>query len=213
MGCHWTDLFIANFKVKPVSLHAVGQKKKLREEYGMDAFDAVQVKVQFDNGMSIDFHNNWILPDVFEGPVNQESRLFGTNGMVESDTQYRGLRFVTDDGGMRTANVHMTRDVRRDDGSLAYCGYGVDSIMVCIEKIAEMKFLGKNLNALAGTYPDAAEGRLSVVIVHAAREVARRNHAYLEQNKGAPVTALFNDDGITIFDPYAGNSVIYSTPV
>ena len=119
VGCHWTDLFIAYFKVKPVSLHAVGQKKKLRREYGMDAFDAVQVKVQFDNGMSIDFHNNWILPDSFEGPVNQESRLFGTNGMVESDTQYRGLRFATGDKGMRTANVHMTRDVRREDGSHA----------------------------------------------------------------------------------------------
>lgn len=213
VGCHWTDLFIANFKVKPVSLHAVGQKKKLRNEYGMDAFDAVQVKVQFDNGMSIDFHNNWILPDGFEGPVNQESRLFGTNGMVESDTQYRGLRYVTGADGMRTANVHMTRDVAREDGTLAYCGYGVDSIVVCVEKIAEMKFLGKHLADIAGTYPDAQEARLSVLIVHAAREVAKRNYAYLEENKGAPVTAWFSQEGITIFDPYAGNSVIYSHPV
>ena len=213
VGCHWTDLFIANFKVKPVSLHAVGQKKKLRSEYGMDAFDAVQVKVQFDNGMSIDFHNNWILPDGFEGPVNQESRLFGTNGMVESDTQYRGLRFVTNKGGSRTANVHMTRDVMREDGSCAYCGYGVDSIVVCVEKIAEMKFLGKKLGEIAGAYPDAAEGRLSVLIVHAAREVARRNYLYLEQKKGAPVTALFDENGIKLFDPYEGESVIYSAPV
>ncbi len=213
VGCHWTDLFIAYFKAKPVSLHAVGQKKKLRAEYNMDAFDAVQVKVQFDNGMSIDFHNNWILPDAFEGPVNQESRLFGINGMVESDTQYRGLRFASTDTGMRTANVHMTRDVRREDGSHAYCGYGVDSVVVCVEKVAEMKFLGKALADIADTYPNAAEGRLSVLIVHAAREVVRRNHAYLEQGRGAPVTALFNADGITLFDPYEGNSVIYSQPV
>jgi len=168
VGCHWTDLFIANFKVKPVSLHAVGQKKKLKVEYGMDAFDAVQVKVQFDNGMSIDFHNNWILPDGFEGPVNQESRLFGTKGLVESDTQYRGLRYVAENAGMRTANVHMTRDVRRENGSYAYCGYGVDSIVVCITKIAQMKFMGATLDNIAGTYPDAREARLSVLIVHAA---------------------------------------------
>ena len=213
VGCHWTDLFIANFKVKPVSLHAVGQKKKLKEEYGMDAFDAVQVKVQFDNGMSIDFHNNWILPDGFEGPVNQESRLFGTKGLVESDTQYRGLRYVTEDAGMRTANVHMTRDVRREDGSYAYCGYGVDSIAVCIAKVAQMKFLGATLDNIAGTYPDAREARLSVLIVHAAREVAQRNHAYLAVGKGAPVTALFNEQGITLFDPYAGTERIYTLPV
>ncbi|NLV46386.1 MAG: Gfo/Idh/MocA family oxidoreductase [Candidatus Hydrogenedentes bacterium] len=213
VGCHWTDLFIANFKVKPVSLHAVGQKKKLREEYGMDAFDAVQVKVQFDNGMSIDFHNNWILPNGFEGPVNQESRLFGTKGMVESDTQYRGLRFVSDATGMRTANVHMTRNVLREDGTHAYCGYGVDSVVACMAKIAQMKFLNASLKELAGTYPDASEARLSVLIVHAAREVARRNHAYLEDGKGAPVTALFDAKGITLFDPYAGTTRLYDRPV
>ena len=213
VGCHWTDLFIANFKVKPVSLHAVGQKKKLREEFGMDAFDAVQVKVQFDNGMSIDFHNNWILPEGFEGPVNQESRLFGTKGMVESDTQYRGLRFVTEAGGMQTTNVHMTRDVLREDGTFAYCGYGVDSIVACLAKIAQMKFQGATLQELAGTYPDAEEARLSVLIVHAAREVVRRNYEYLSMGKGAPITALFDGQGITICDPYAGNTLIYDRPV
>lgn len=213
VGCHWTDLFIANFKVKPVSLHAVGQKKKLREEYGMDAFDAVQVKVQFDNGMSIDFHNNWILPDGFEGPVNQESRIFGTNGMVESDTQYRGLRYVSAATGMHTTNVHMTRNVQREDGTQAYCGYGVDSIVACITKIAQMKFLGATLDDLAGTYPDAVEARLSVLIVHAAREVARRNQEYLEEGKGAPVTALFDAHGITLFDPYSGNEILYDRAI
>jgi predicted dehydrogenase len=213
VGCHWTDLFISMMDVKPVSLHAVGQKKKLRQEYGMDAFDAVQVKIQFDNGMSIDFHNNWILPDSFEAPVNQESRIFGTHGLVESDTQYRGLRFVSEKDGMRTANVHMTRNVLRPDGSLAYCGYGVDSVAVCLEKIAEVKFLNKTLEDVEDYYPNAKQGRLSVLIVHAAREVAARNFACLESGKGAPVTALFNESGITIVDPYAGNEVIYSCPV
>lgn len=213
VGCHWTDLFIAHFRAKPVSLHAVGQKKKLLREYGMDAFDAAQVKVQFDNGMSIDFINNWILPGGFEGPVNQESRIFGTSGMVESDTQYRGLRFVGSEGGMRTANTHMTRDVRRPDGSFAYVGYGVDSVVVCVEKVAEMKFLGAALEDLKGGYPDAEEGRLSVLIVHAAREVMRRNHRYLEEGKGAPVTAVFHHAGITVYDPYAGPSLIYDRPV
>src|SRR5690606_3934292 len=115
VGCHWTDLYVAYFGVKPVSLFAVGQKVKLRQEYGMDAFDSVQVKVQFSNGMSIDFINNWILPDAFEGPVNQESQLCGTNGIIESDTQYRGLRFHEQGRGTQTRNTHMTRDVRRED--------------------------------------------------------------------------------------------------
>ncbi|MBX3177052.1 MAG: Gfo/Idh/MocA family oxidoreductase [Candidatus Hydrogenedentes bacterium] len=213
VGCHWTDLFIAYFGVKPVSLHAVGQKKKLRREHNLDAFDAVQVKVQFDNGMSIDFINNWITPDRFEAPVNQESQLFGTHGMVESDSQYRGLRFCTTENGTQTMNNHMTRDVRRDDGSLAYVGYGVDSLVVCIEKTAEMKFLGKSLDDVQDGYPNADEARLSVLIVHAARAVALRNQQYIEAGKGAPVTAVFNQEGITMFDPYAGPEQLYGRPV
>lgn len=213
VGCHWTDLFIAYFGVKPVSLHAVGQKVKLRQEYGMDAFDAVQVKVTFDNGMSVDFVNSWIMPDEFEGPVNQESQIFGTNGFVECDSQFRGLRYTEGGVGTQTRNSHFTRDVKREDGSFAYCGYGVDSLAVCIEKVAEMKFLGKSLDDIKGTYPDAEESRLSVLIVHAAREVCRRNFAYTEQGKGAPVTACFGEEGITVFDPHAGAQVIYDRPV
>ena len=213
VGCHWTDLYVAYFGVKPVSLHAVGQKKKLRRDFNLDAFDAVQVKVQFDNGMSIDFINSWILPEGFEGPVNQESQLFGTDGLVESDSQYRGLRFLHRGGGMRTANTHFTRDVPRESGPPAYVGYGVDSLVVCVEKVAEMKFLGKTLDELAPHYPNAEQARVSVLIVHAAREVVRRNHEYLEKGLGAPVTAIFNRNGITVFDPYAGPARIYTNPV
>jgi len=213
VGCHWTDLFIAHYKVKPVSLHAVGQKVKLRKDHAMDAFDATQVKVQFDNGMSIDFINNWIVPDAFEAPVNQESVIVGTEGFVESDTQYRGLRFHTSGRGTQTANTHFTRMVKREDGTQAACGYGVDSLVVCVAKVAEMKFLGKKLTELEGTYPTAKEGRLSVLIIHAAREVMRRNAQYVEMGKGAPVTAVFGKDGIMVFDPYTGPVQIYDGAV
>ena len=36
---------------------------------------------------------------------------------------------------------------------------------------------------------------------------------YIEQGKGAPVTAVFGADGITVFDPYAGPAKIYDRPV
>ena len=45
----------------PKSLTAVGQKKRLIRD-GINAYDAVQVRVDFANGMSIHFHNNWITP-------------------------------------------------------------------------------------------------------------------------------------------------------
>jgi hypothetical protein len=46
VGPHWTDLIYSYYKSKPVSLTAVGQKKRLVRD-GINAYDAVQVRVDF----------------------------------------------------------------------------------------------------------------------------------------------------------------------
>lgn len=200
VGPHWTDLFYHYYHSKPVSLTAVGQKQRLVRD-GINAYDAVQVRVDFENGMSISFHNNWITPPDFEGPVNQGHEIVGTDGKVESDQQYRGLRYWHAGGGSRTANNHFTREVRRPDGSTAYIGYGVDSLLAGLVAICRIKFLGETRAAVAEIYPTAEEARITVAIVQAARRVRDLNFKYLREGKGAPVTARFGSDGITIIDP------------
>jgi predicted dehydrogenase len=200
VGPHWTDLIYSYYRTKPVSLTAVGQKKRLVRD-GIDAYDAVQVRVDFDNGMSINFHNNWITPPDFEGPVNQGHEIIGTDGKVESDQQYRGLRWWHAGGGSRTSNNHFTRDVPRPDGSRAYVGYGVDSLVACLVAIARVQLLRHSLEAVAGSYPTAEEARITVAIVDAAARVRDLNFKYLQEGRGAPVTARFGQDGITIIDP------------
>jgi predicted dehydrogenase len=200
VGPHWTDLIYSYYKSKPVSLSAVGQKKRLVRS-GINAYDAVQVRVEFENGMSINFHNNWVTPADFEGPVNQGHEIVGADGKVESDQQYRGFRFWSKGGGSRTSNNHFTRDVKRPDGSKVYVGYGVDSLTVGLVAICRMKFLQESRDAVAAIYPTAEEGRITVALVHAAAIVRDLNFKYLSEGKGAPVTARFGADGITIVDP------------
>jgi predicted dehydrogenase len=194
------DLIYHYYKSKPVSLTAVGQKKRLVRE-GINAYDAVQVRVDFENGMSINFHNNWITPADFEGPVNQGHEIVGANGKVESDQQYRGFRWWHEGGGSRTANNHFTREVKRPDSSRAYVGYGVDSLTVALAAIARVKYFGAKLDEVASIYPTAEDARVTVAIVHAARIVRDLNFKYLREGKGAAVTARFGKDGITIIDP------------
>jgi len=213
VGVHWTDLFIAYLKTKPVSVFALGQKQKLLNEYSIDAYDSVQVSVVFDNQMHVMFVNNWITSDDFEGPVNQESEMRATRGKVESDSQYRGLRYYIEGKGSRTSNTHFTRDVLRPDGSKAYIGYGKDSLVACLMAVVRKKYLGATLEELRGSYPDAGEGRLSVAIIHAAREVRECNFAYMQQDKGTPVTAHLGTAGITLLDPYEGNRLIYNKSI
>src|SRR5580765_7735116 len=200
VGPHWVDLIYHYYKSKPVSLTAVGQKKRLVRD-GINAYDAVQVRVDFANGMSINFHNNWITPPDFEGPVNQGHEIVGADGKVESDQQYRGFRWWNKGGASRTANNHFTRDVKRPDGSQAYIGYGVDSITVALAAICRMKFFGASRETVAGIYPTAEQARITVAIIHAARVVRDLNFKYLQRGKGAAVTARFGKDGITIVDP------------
>lgn len=200
VGPHWVDLIYHYYKSKPVSLTAVGQKKRLLRD-GIDAYDAVQVRVDFENGMSINFHNNWITPLDFEGPVNQGHEIIGADGKVESDQQYRGFRWWNRGGGSRTANNHFTRDVKRPDATTAYIGYGVDSLTVGLAAICRMKFFGASREDIAEIYPTAEQARITVAIVHAARIVRDLNFKYLKAGKGASVTARFGKDGITILDP------------
>jgi predicted dehydrogenase len=216
VGPHWVDLIYHYYHSKPVSLTAVGQKKRLIRQ-GINAFDAVQVRVDFENGMSIHFHNNWITPPDFEGPVNQGHEIVGVLGKVESDQQYRGLRWWNEGGGSRTANTHFTREVRRPDESRACVGYGVDSVIAGLAAICRMKFFDASRSNLGGLYPTAEEARITVAVIHAARVVRDLNFRYLREGRGAPVTARFGRDGITIADPYARSGKvlrrIYTRPV
>lgn len=201
VGTHWVDLIYHYYRSKPVSLTAIGQKQRLVRE-GINAYDAVQVRVDFANGMSISFHNNWITPPDFEGPVNQGHEIVGTDGKVESDQQYRGLRWWHQGGGSRTANNHFTRDVKRPDDSAVYVGYGIDSLTAGLAAICRVKFFGASRASVAGLYPTAEEARVTVAILHAACIVRDLNFKYLRAGKGAPVTAHFGKQGITIVDPY-----------
>ena len=106
----------------------------------------------------------------------------------------------------------------RTDGSRAYVGYGVDSITVGLAAICRIKFLKESLDAVAEIYPTAEEGRITVAILHAARIVRDLNFKYLGEGKGAPVTARFGPDGITIVDPNRGTGGgvfqrIYEKPI
>lgn len=199
VGPHWTDLIWSYYKSKPVSLTAVGQKKRLIRD-GINAYDAVQVRVDFENGMSINFHNNWVTPADFEGPVNQGHEIVGADGKVESDQQYRGFRWWNQGGGSRTSNNHFTRDVARPDGTKGYIGYGVDSLTVGLVAICRVKFAGESRDAVAELYPTAEEARITCALVDAAARVRDLNFKYLNEGKGATVTARFGPDGITIVD-------------
>jgi len=203
VGSHWVDLVLHYYRCKPVSLTAVGQKRRLIRD-GINAYDAVQVRVEFDNGLSMNFHNHWITPPDFEGPVNQGHEIIGTEGKIESDQQYRGLRWWTKGDGSRTANTHFTREVASAVGPATWTGYGFDSLIVALAAICRMQYFSARLEQLEEIYPTAHQARVVTAVLQAARIVRDLNFKYLQSGQGAPVTARFSPEGLTIVDPIHG---------
>ncbi len=221
VGVHWVDLFGHYLRLHPASVHAVGQKDLLARWHlqadapagakAIDAFDAMQVAVDYREGPRIYYANSWINPKEFEGPVNQEMELVGTRGKIEFDQQYRGLRATFAGLGSRTFNPHFTADVRRlppheGDSTLsahAYDGYGKDSIVAIVDRAVRVILGLATAEELAGTYPDAASSRSTVAVLEAADRVARRNLEHLRAGRGTPVTARISEEGIEIVDPTA----------
>jgi predicted dehydrogenase len=201
-------------KLKPTALYAVGEKKRLVEDFGKEAFDAVHVLVTYQSGMTVMFDTNWITPKDFEGPVNQESILLGKKGKVESDSQYRGLRYWIEGEGTRTVNTHFFRTIERPDGTHVSVGYGKDSLIACTEKIYRIRLLNATAKELEGTYPDAKSQRLTTAVVHAARNVVRRNQELLSKGLSPTATASFGKKGIILHDPETKEDItIYNNPI
>jgi predicted dehydrogenase len=209
VGCHWTDVVHHYLGVKPLSLHATGQKKlllnwkdpKTGQPRPIDTFDSVQVKVTYDNGMEANYLNAWINPADFEGNVNQEIRVFGTLGSAFMDQQDRGLRYTIMGKGSRTTNPFFNGRVPKYERFAEMKGYGKDSLTAGLVAIMRRRILGQPQEDIEPDYPSAASQRPTVAIIEAAAKVAQMNWEYTQAGKGSPVTAYLGDGDITVLDP------------
>lgn len=217
VGVHWTDLFGHYLGIRPVSLWAIGQKKLLvnwrddRNPSGIGTFDSMQVTVQYDSGMSVQYVNAWVNPTDFEGAVNQEMEIVGTRGRVFVDQQDRGLRSCITDAGTRTHNPHFQAEVPRQgylnsgngepSDATSCIGYCKDSLVAGLDAASRVKLGLATRESIAGTYADAESAVPLVAIIEAAARVADANQQALAAGKGAPVSAVLTADSFGIIEP------------
>jgi predicted dehydrogenase len=172
LGVHFYDLARWIIKSDVVSVYATGTKKRLIADFGIDAFDCTNAKVNFKNGATFNFDTSWILPGGFESIVNQEIRIVGTKGCFECDSQDRGLRSCIIDEGMRTYNNNFSSKQTDIHGRTMYRGYGIESIQDFAKNVAYLKG-GGSFEALNGKYPSGEDGREATRIACAVHESIR----------------------------------------
>jgi predicted dehydrogenase len=78
-------------------VYAIGEKKILKSE-GIDAFDAIQAMVRFDDSFAT-FETSWIVPEAFPHIVESLLTLNGSNGRIQLDGANSGFELSSDQVG------------------------------------------------------------------------------------------------------------------
>lgn len=157
LGAHFFDLVRWATKMEAKRVFATGNKKRLLQDFGVDTYDSVNAKVEYENGASVCYDLSWVLPKSFEAIVNQGIRIVGTKGLWEVDTQDRGSRSCIEGEGMRTHNSSFMAERIDRHGRKVFRGYGVESIADFVYNVEYVKHGGR-VSDLAGKYPSGEDG-------------------------------------------------------
>lgn len=156
IGVHKFDLVRWITGQEAVSVSARGYRGKL-SSLGIDTYDAISASIEMDAGLSCTIDVNWILPKGFEAVVNQGMRLVGSEGIIEIDSQDRGLRYAFASHGAMTPNPNAFFSRESASGGESVHGYFVEPIKDFIKNVSFLKQGGK-LSDLKGHYPSGLDG-------------------------------------------------------
>lgn len=156
LGVHFYDLATWILGSRPERVYATGQKGKL-SGMGIDTWDSIQAKVEYANGASVNFDLSWILPKSFPSIVNQGIRLVGTDGMVEVDTQDRGMFAAYEqEAGSHVINPFGAHEIEHPTQGRQLRGYTYESMTFFLDLVRAISD-GASIESLKGHYPSADE--------------------------------------------------------
>jgi len=92
---HIIDLaqWLTGKEIKEV--YATGSKAVLKNK-GIDAYDAVQALVKFEEGSFFTFETSWILPEAWPGLIDFKFMLLGSKGRIGIDGDRQGIDITSD---------------------------------------------------------------------------------------------------------------------
>ncbi|MFQ6133306.1 MAG: Gfo/Idh/MocA family protein [Armatimonadota bacterium] len=139
IGVHYADIYYFITGLRPKRVMATGQKRYL-VELGIDAYDAVQAHIVWEDGSASQIATHWVSPRGNTALTDQFVEFTGTRGVVVSDHKDRGTSFCTDEAGYRHVNPNFFRGyVDTLTGKTRYEGYGYDSIVQFLRDVDQVR--------------------------------------------------------------------------
>ncbi|MGI6777846.1 MAG: Gfo/Idh/MocA family protein [Acetivibrionales bacterium] len=172
IGIHFYDLIYWLLESEPKRVYATAIKDKLLS-MGIDTYDSIQAKIEFENGATFSVDTSWILPESFTAIVNQGIRVVGSKGVSEVDSEYRGiLRAFEDEKGTMTSNPYGNLEQEYPFYGLVPQGYTYESMYYFLDLLLMLK-QGYKLEDLQGSYPSGDEALVSTKMCEAIHESAK----------------------------------------
>lgn len=159
----------------------------------IDTFTSIQTKVEFENGVIVNFDNSQILPKEFAAFTNQGIKIVGTEGIWEIDGQNRGIEKCTSERiGVTNTNAYFDSKEKNLYNRIIYKGYKFDSIQSFANNIYFIEN-GGSIQKLEGKYPSGEDGREATKIAEAAHKSIRYNKIINLQMIHQPRQSFKND--------------------
>jgi predicted dehydrogenase len=168
LGIHFYDLIQWLLESEPRKVYATGCKSKLAG-MGIDTYDSIQARFEFENGAVFSMDSSWVIPDTFPSIVNQGIRVIGSEGISEVDSQDRGIISAFEDETASVSNPFAAFEVKRPLLGIVPQGYTYES-MLYFTKLVNMLKNGTKLEELEGSYPSGEEALVSTRMCEAVHE-------------------------------------------
>jgi len=182
IGIHFLDLMRWLLKADAEKVYATGIKYKLKK-LGINTFDYIQAKVEFENKTSICFDTSFILPQKFNSNTNQGLKLVGTEGFWEDGNENRGVKiYLKDIYGVNNAFWVEGKDKL---GRTTYAGYGFDGIRGFVDAVRHIKEGGAVGDFEKWTYATGEDGKQ-------ATKIALAIHKSIEEERIVYLSELEN---------------------
>ncbi len=179
LGVHYVDIIYFVTGAKPIRVLGVGQKRLLRK-HGINNYDSIQVLIEWGDSKNNRFISsiltNWIDPNTTSAISDQKIMMVGTKGRFESDQKNRGVRLITETGGIEDINPYFTQSYPSyEKGRKIFKGYGIKSVRQFCKDVLNIKNgLNKPLD-FEGTRPTFKDALVSTAVIEAANKSLRNN--------------------------------------
>ena len=171
LGIHYVDLIRYITNSKPKKVIAIGQKNYLKGK-NINTPDSIQTIIEWQNPQGISFTQtlllNWVDPKNTTAMSDQNFKLVGTKGRIESDQKNRGVRIVEEGSYIEDINPDFCRVYGTTPGKIRWEGYGIESVKTFLKDIILIKKNKSLLKSLDEVRPTFKEALYSTAVLEAA---------------------------------------------